>query len=137
MKRSIVTALVLGAAIAAYAAGISWAKGYGAAKSQARSTHKLIMIDFYTGWCGWCKKLDSDTYPAAEVVKQSKKFISIKLDAEKDADGIRLAKKFSVDGFPTILFIDANEKLAYKIVGYEPPKDFAAEMVKASKAKAK
>jgi len=90
------------------------------------------MIDFYTDWCGWCKKLDADTYPAPTVVKQSEKFVPIKLNAEKDPDGIRLAKKFGVNGYPTVLFIDGNENLVYKVVGYSPPKEFADSMSKAS-----
>jgi len=121
-------------AVTAYAGGssISWKKAYPSAAAEAKSTGKLIMIDFYTGWCEWCKKLDSDTYPAPAVVKQADSFVPIKLDAEKDPDGIRLAKKFGVTGYPTILFVDSNENLAYKIVGYEPAPDFAASMKKAS-----
>ncbi|HTQ08795.1 MAG TPA: thioredoxin fold domain-containing protein [Fimbriimonadaceae bacterium] len=133
MKRSIIAVLLLCFAVAgANAAGIAWAKAYSAAKESSKSTGKLIMIDFYTDWCGWCKKLDADTYPDPAVVDESTKFVPIKLNAEKDADGIRLAKKFKVDGYPTILFIDSNENLVYKIVGYAPPKDFAVSMEKAA-----
>ncbi len=118
----------------AFGAGssISWKKGYGSAVTAAKASNKLIMIDFYTDWCGWCKKLDSDTYPAPAVVQQSEKFIPIKLNAEKDPDGVRLAKKFGVNGYPTIVFIDSQEKLAFKVVGYEPAKDFAASMERAA-----
>src|SRR5579862_7242498 len=132
MKRSAITLVLLALAIGANAAGIAWAKAYDSAKASATSSGKLIMIDFYTDWCGWCKKLDADTYPAAAVVAQSTKFVPVKLNAEKDPEGIRLAKKFKVDGYPTILFIDSNENLAYKIVGYEPANDFAASMAKAA-----
>ena len=134
MKRNLIALTLLATVVAgAHASSeIGWKKGYDTATAEAKSSGKLIMIDFFTDWCGWCKKLDADTYPAAEVVKESENFIPIKLNAEKDADGIRLAKKFKVDGYPTVLFIDADEKLAYKIVGYAPPKDFAASMAKAA-----
>ncbi|MHB8636678.1 MAG: thioredoxin fold domain-containing protein [Fimbriimonadaceae bacterium] len=133
MKRYLLPLLlIVTAATGAHASEIGWKKGYSAASSEAKASGKLMMIDFYTDWCGWCKKLDADTYPAPEVVKASESFIPIKLNAEKDADGIRLAKKFKVNGYPTVLFIDGNEKLAYKIVGYAPPKDFAASMAKAA-----
>lgn len=132
MKRSIISVLFVAAALGASAAGINWHKAYDTAKNEAKSSGKLMMIDFYTDWCGWCKKLDADTYPAQEVVKQSVKFVPIKLDAEKDAEGVRLAKKFGIDGYPTILFIDGNENLVYKVVGYEPAKQFAVSMGKAA-----
>jgi len=135
MKRFGLPILMLAAISASAFAGnssITWKKGYSAAAAEAKSSGKLIMIDFYTDWCGWCKKLDADTYPAPEVVKQSENFVPIKLNAEKDADGIRLAKKFGVTGYPTVLFLDSKENLAFKIVGYAPAKDFAASMAKAS-----
>src|SRR5579871_5569456 len=132
MRKGILSVLIAAVALGAQAAGITWTKGYSAAKHDAKTSGKLIMIDFYTDWCVWCKKLDSDTYPAKEVVDQSGKFVPVKLDAEKDAEGVRLAKKFKIDGYPTVLFIDADENLAYKIVGFEPAKDFAASMGKAA-----
>lgn len=135
MKRSFVMVLLMALALGAYASEIGWVKAYGDAKTEAKTSGKLLMIDFYTDWCVWCKKLDSDVYPAAEVVKQSTNFVPIKLDAEKDADGIRLAKKFNITGYPTILFIDADENLAYKIVGYSPAPAFASSLTKAAVSK--
>ena len=135
MKRIVLPLLLSAAFVTGAHAGsssIGWKKAYPGAIAEAKSSGKLIMIDFYTDWCGWCKKLDSDTYPAPAVVKESEKFVPIKLDAEKDADGVRLAKKFGINGYPTILFIDGNENLAYKVVGYEPPADFAKSLTKAA-----
>lgn len=126
----------LTSAFAASSSSINWKKTYPSAAAEAKASNKLIMIDFYTGWCGWCKKLDADTYPSAEVVKASDKFVSIKLDAEKDSDGVRLAKKFGITGYPTILFLDSKENLQYKVVGYLGPKEFSAEMNKAGNIRA-
>jgi thioredoxin-related protein len=45
---------------------------------------KLILIDFYTDWCGWCKKLDKDTYQNAEVINlMNEYFYSVKFNAEQ------------------------------------------------------
>jgi thiol-disulfide isomerase/thioredoxin len=140
MNRNLISIFVCAIAAAGFqsaeaktaGASISWMKAYPTASAKAKASGKLIMIDFYTGWCGWCKKLDAETYPDPAVVKESAKFIPIKLDAEKDPEGVRLAKKFKVNGYPTILFVDGDENLAYKVVGYEPAKDFAASMDKAA-----
>ncbi|MCP4457934.1 MAG: DUF255 domain-containing protein, partial [Cytophagales bacterium] len=30
---------------------------------------KKILVDIYTDWCGWCKRMDKDTYEKAEIIK--------------------------------------------------------------------
>lgn len=54
---------------------------------------KLIIVDFYTDWCGWCKKLDNETYRDAEVVALvNKYFYPVKFDAEQ-LDSVQFAGK--------------------------------------------
>jgi thiol:disulfide interchange protein len=53
------------------------------ALSDAKTQNKLVLVDVYTDWCGWCKKLDRDVYPSAEVQKELKTyFTATKIDAE-------------------------------------------------------
>ncbi len=102
--------------------GVKWEKDWDTALKSAQSSKKMIMIDFYTDWCGWCKKLDADVFQNVEFEKVSKDFLAVKLNAEKE--GETLAKKFEVDGFPTIVFVDSKGDLVGKIVGYLPLPDF-------------
>jgi len=117
---------------AAWAAGteVTWATSYADANAKAKAGGKLVMIDFYTDWCGWCKKLDKDTYTNARVAALTdKECVSVKVNAEKE--GIALAKKYAVTGFPTILFLDpATGAVAGRIGGYMPPAPFAAQVGK-------
>jgi thioredoxin-related protein len=39
-----------------------------------------------------------------------------------------------VTGFPTLVFTDSSGKMKYKVVGYKPTLEFAAELAKALKA---
>lgn len=120
--RSLLAVGALALAAVGFGAEINWNKDYTTAVAAAKAGNKLIMIDFYTDWCGWCKKLDSETYVDADVVKQSEKYVALKTDAEKE--GKDLATKYKVRGFPTILFIDGKGDVYGKIVGYQPAKDF-------------
>ena len=37
---------------------IEWVSSFDVASKRARKENKLILLDFYTDWCGWCKRLD-------------------------------------------------------------------------------
>ena len=92
--------------------------------SRAKSENKVLMIDFFTDWCKWCIELDKKVYTDKEVAEfANTKQINWKVDAEK-GEGIDLAKKYAVNGYPTIVFVDGNGDEVDRIVGYIPAKDF-------------
>lgn len=113
----------------ALAGEIKWEKSLDAALAQAKQSNKLVMIDFYTDWCGWCKRLDKDTFPHERVVRTAEGLVSVKLNAEKE--GADAAKRYNVQGFPTILFVNGQGEVFGRIGGYLPPQPFAVEMQKA------
>ncbi len=92
-----------------------------------------VMMDFMAEWCGWCKKLDKEVYTDPEVLKVSRQFSCIKVDGDRNRE---LVRSYRVDGYPTIVFLDASGKEVHRVVGYRPAQAFLAEMQKALAANA-
>lgn len=88
------------------------------AKQLAKETGKIIFIDAYAEWCGPCKRMAATAFKEQEVGDvYNSKFINLKIDCEKDADGPEIAKRYKIRAYPTLLFIDAEGKLVKSVIG--------------------
>lgn len=88
------------------------------AKEEAKSSGKIIFIDCYTSWCGPCKQMAATSFQNEEVAKiYNEKFVNIKVDIEKDADGPELARMYKISAYPTLLYINESGKLVKSVIG--------------------
>lgn len=85
----------------------------------------LLLVDFTTEWCGWCRKLEREVYPDPAVSGQLSRVVYFRIDAERE--GAALARRYGVDGFPTLLFLTPSGSVAGQILGFMPPPEFAAK----------
>ena len=53
----------------------------------SKTNPKKIYIDFFTNWCGWCRKMDKEAFTNAKVIHEmNKNYYAVKFNAEgKDA----------------------------------------------------
>jgi len=109
--------------------GIAWTKQVDKGLQQAKDEHKYVLADVYTDWCGWCKRLDQQTFSNEGVSSYlNGKFVCIKVNAEDRGEGTRLAQKYKVSGFPCALVFDQQGKYIGKIVGFLPPEEYQAKV---------
>lgn len=107
-----------------------WGTDYNAALAQAKAQKKLVLLDF-TGsdWCGYCKLLDKEVL-SQQAFKDfaDKNYVGVTLDyphEKAQSDAVKqqnddLAKKFNIEGFPTLIVVDPDGKEIGRQVGYEP-----------------
>ncbi|RYG42475.1 thioredoxin family protein [bacterium] len=118
LKPLILAAVALAALPALAAEG--WLTNYDQALKLSKKTGKPILVDF-TGsdWCGWCIRLDKEVFSTPEFKAWAKKkVILLSLDfpdAKPQSAALKkqndsLARKYQVQGYPTILFLDAKGK---------------------------
>ncbi|ASV29101.1 thioredoxin family protein [Maribacter cobaltidurans] len=105
---------------------------------------KKVFIDVYTDWCGWCKKMDKDTFQNPEVAAyMSENFYMVKLDGEgkEPIEFKGKTYKFVPSGrkgyhelaaalmqgrlsYPTTIFLDQEFNMLSPVPGYQKPEPF-------------
>lgn len=59
---------------------LTWDQAMEASKTE----EKLVFIDLYTDWCGWCKVMDKKTFHQKEISEMlNTHFYPVKFDAER------------------------------------------------------
>jgi thioredoxin-related protein len=126
-------AAVFTALFAVPAAAFQW-KAWNPGLEAARASGKPVIVDVYTDWCGWCKRMDRDVYARADVKEYlSSHFVTVKLNAEggelatyqgKNFSGRTLAAEFGIDGYPTTVFLSATGERLVNVPGYIEPERF-------------
>lgn len=91
--------------------------------AQAAREDKLVFLDFWADWCGWCKRLDTDVFSNGAVVREMADLLCLAVDKETEAGGA-LAQRYGVAPLPTVMFLDAEGQVLDAIVGYVPADEF-------------
>ena len=104
---------------------VNWYEDFDKAMAESKASGKPVMLDFYTQWCTWCKKLETDTFMNIEVASLSDQFVCAKIDADKNRP---LVVKYTVRGYPTVVFLNPNGETSKIVSGYLPPEQFSGAM---------
>lgn len=114
------------------------------AMTQNEGNTKKVFVDVYTDWCGWCKKMDKDTFQNPEVAQyMQENFHMVKFNAEGkepiEYDGktfnfvpsgrrgyhqLAAALLQNRLSYPTVVFLDENLKMLSPVPGYQKAKPF-------------
>lgn len=105
-----------------------------------------IFIDVYTDWCGWCIKMDKETFQQPHISKiLNEQYYAVKFDAETK-DTITFQGKAFVNtrqgqrpphelaaallqgklSYPNIVFLNKNNQVLGAIPGFKKPNEMEA-----------
>ncbi|MFD2201242.1 thioredoxin family protein [Shivajiella indica] len=113
---------------------IQWLTFEQAAEKTA-SNPKMVFVDVYTDWCGWCKKMDKDTFSNPEVIAYiNANFYPVKMNAEdtkrkfsfkgRDYTEAAMARAMRVNSYPNFIIMDAAMENITQYPGYREADPF-------------
>lgn len=101
--------------------------------AKSKTEDKFVFVDVYAAWCPPCKKMAKDVFPLESVGNYfNENFVNAKFDAEK-GEGIEIAKRYKVTGYPTFLLLDSSGEVVGRFSGGASAESFIAK-VKSLKA---
>ncbi|MEK7814045.1 MAG: thioredoxin family protein [Candidatus Desantisbacteria bacterium] len=107
---------------------IQWVNSFDDGLKIAKTRNCPLMVDFFADWCGWCKKLDEETWTNKDVILLAQRFVCVKIDCDTDR---QTPARYGVRPLPTILFINTEATVIHQVIGYRNPEDMIVEMNKA------
>jgi thiol:disulfide interchange protein DsbD len=101
----------------------------------ARASGMPVLIDFTADWCVPCHQLDAQVFQdpglSAEI---NRRFITIRVTDRRKEEGRNapavdeLQRRYSVNGFPTIVFADPNGTELARMEGFGGRRQFTQVM---------
>lgn len=133
MKNIFIVIFVLSITSISFSKEPQWKK-FNSGIIEAKKSGKKILVDVYTDWCGWCKKMDTTTYTDKKVFEYIKKnYVIIKLNAESEEkisyagqtiSPAEFAQGMGISGYPATLFLKSDGEPITLLPGYAEPDRF-------------
>ena len=100
---------------------------------------KMILVSVYTDWCGWCKKMDRETFTDDRVVDYiNSTFYAVKMNAEenkrkytfrgREFTDATMARTMRVTSYPNFVIMDAAMENITQLPGYREPEAFLTSL---------
>lgn len=109
---------------------------------------KKLFVDLYTDWCGWCKKMDAETFTDPAVIEyMNANYYAVKFNAEQKEDVVFDGRTFKyvpsgnrgyhelaaalLQGkmsYPSFAYLDGDFSLITVSPGYKDPKAMLPEL---------
>jgi thiol:disulfide interchange protein len=106
--------------------------------AHARAANKPILYDFTADWCAPCHQLDAAVFQDVQFARTiNATFVPVRVVDRKQEEGrnapavAALQKRYGVNGFPTLVFADADGTERARMEGFRDAKEFERVMEQA------
>jgi len=102
-------------------ASIPWMEDYVSAKQLAQQSSRPLLIDFGASWCGACGELERHTFSDPRVVRDSQRFVSVRIDlspGQDTPDKKALLASYQHGGLPLVVIHGRDGTEAARVTNF-------------------
>ena len=117
------------------------------AQEMMKQEPRMIFVDVYTDWCGWCRRMTNETFTHPVIIDMlNTHFYPVKLNAEQEDPIVFQGNTFENENigqrrpthsfaiallqgrmsYPSVVFFNEKMQLLTAIPGFRPPKGMEA-----------
>lgn len=127
MKLMLPALLLTGLLVAGDHGRVEWFEGtFDQALAEAAKSKKIVLLDFWTKTCPYCKQLDRQTLNDNTVVEEARGFVCLPVDAES-ADGRPIAERYGITAWPALVYLESDGTLRDRFAGFRGPQQLVRE----------
>jgi len=105
---------------------IEWSTDVEGSLREAAASGKPAVLYFTASWCGYCRRMEKNTYTDAKVVETvNRNFVPVKIDSDRNRS---LLKELGVKGLPEILVVSPELRPLKRISGFQTPEAMLASL---------
>jgi thiol:disulfide interchange protein DsbD len=109
--------------------GPEWHSSIQSARAAAKQQNKLVFVDLYADWCGWCKELEKKVFSTPEFKQwAAREVVLLRVDTEDGGDGTMLYQRFGHGSLPTTLVLTPDFGVVARIQGFAPAPKFLTQL---------
>lgn len=104
---------------------VNWfAGGFEKALAEAKSSNKVVFVDFNASWCTWCMKMNREVFSTDEAQAALESVICVSVDYDKHRE---TAERFLVGKeLPVALWLNSDGSVRERIDGFQDKSHFLA-----------
>ncbi|HEX8202830.1 MAG TPA: thioredoxin family protein [Isosphaeraceae bacterium] len=99
-----------------------WRDDFSRAQEEARARNRPLWVQFTGQWCGYCRRMESETFVHPEIVALARdRFVPVRVQSDENEE---LVARFEPSGLPATFLLDPSGRVIAQQEGFADARSF-------------
>lgn len=111
-------------------AHFDWKSNISVAQQLAQTENKLLLLEFSTEWCPYCRHIEQRIMPQTDVASRLQAMVLVRIDGDKAESG-PLMEQYKVEGYPTFIVLSSTGEELRRFTSVSSTEEFLKNLTTA------